>query len=88
MDGLPVLNAASHYAPWASILNREFNRLRNRIKKKQKTVVDAYGATSPAEYFAVITEHFFEQPAKLKKMRPELYQQLLQFYQVDPIDWY
>ena len=87
MDGLPVLNHQSHYQAWAKVLGREFERHRRRVAKGQKTVVDAYGASAPAEYFAVLTEHYFEQPEKLKETRPELFEQLRLFYRINPIDW-
>ena len=87
MDGLPMLNHSSHYLAWAQVLSREFTRHQSRVSRGKKTVVDAYGATSPAEYFAVLTEHFFEQPERLKRTRPELFEQLLLFYRIDPTNW-
>ena len=44
------------------------------------TVLDKYGATDPAEFFAVATECFFETPAPLKRKHPELYEELKSFY--------
>ena len=49
--------------------------------------MDEYGATNPAEFFAVATETFFEKPHQLHKRRPELYQELQRYYQVDPRQW-
>ena len=48
------------------------------------TVLDEYGATDPAEFFAVATECFFEKPRVLKKRHPELYEELKTFYRQDP----
>ena len=48
------------------------------------TLLDKYGATDPAEFFAVITEYFFEQPHQLKAEHPELYEELKLFYRQDP----
>ena len=48
------------------------------------TLIDPYGATAPAEFFAVVTELFFERPAALKRAHPELYAQLAGFYRQDP----
>jgi Mlc titration factor MtfA (ptsG expression regulator) len=47
-------------------------------------VLDTYGATNPAEFFAVATECFFEKPVQMKKRHPELYQELKEYYRQDP----
>jgi Mlc titration factor MtfA (ptsG expression regulator) len=49
--------------------------------------MDSYGATNPAEFFAVATETFFEKPQQLLKMHPGLYELLQGYYQVDPGEW-
>ena len=54
------------------------------VDKHRKTDIDAYGATSPADFFAVVTEVFFEKPEPLKRRHPELYEQLSLFYRQDP----
>ena len=46
--------------------------------------MDAYGATSEAEFFAVATEQFFDQPRLMIKHAPELYRVLQQYYRQDP----
>ena len=46
--------------------------------------IDPYGATNTAEFFAVVTEMFFEKPRALKERHPELYAQLAAFYKQDP----
>ena len=53
----------------------------------RRTVIDSYGATNPAEFFAVATETFFEKPKVLQKKYPELYDELAEFYAVDPLSW-
>jgi hypothetical protein len=50
--------------------------------------MDEYGATSPAEFFAVATETFFERPQQLFAVRPDLYDELRTYYQVDPRNWH
>ena len=50
-----------------------------------ETVLNAYGAKDPAEFFAVATECFFEKPRQLKERHPELYAELKKFYQQDPL---
>ncbi|MGM0508748.1 MAG: zinc-dependent peptidase, partial [Fusobacteriota bacterium] len=57
-------------------------------KKNHKTsVMDKYGATNPAEFFAVATETFFEKPDQLYKKHKELYNELQQYYKIDPKSW-
>ena len=46
-----------------------------------------YGATNPAEFFAVVTESFYEKPKQFKKKHPELYEELQSYYKVNPIEW-
>ena len=58
-----------------------------KTKNGQKSVMDEYGATNPAEFFAVATETFFEKPVQLQKKHPELYHELQGFYKVAPIEW-
>ena len=49
--------------------------------------MDEYGATNPAEFFAVATETYFEKPRQMKNKHPELYQKLRGYYKVDPDEW-
>ena len=87
MDGVPALASGSDYADWARVMEREFERLRRDDDRGRPTFIDPYGAEEPAEFFAVITEAFFEDPAELKKHHGELYEQLRKFYQQDPASW-
>ena len=83
-DGAPILANRSRYAPWARVLGSEFEQLKEADRAGRKTVLDGYGATNPAEFFAVATECFFEKPVRLKKKHPELYAELMRYYHVDP----
>ena len=61
--------------------------MKNSVKAaetRKKSVLDEYGATEPAEFFAVATECFFEKPVQMKKKHPELYQELCLYYAQDP----
>ncbi|MFT7173311.1 MAG: Mlc titration factor MtfA (ptsG expression regulator), partial [Paracoccaceae bacterium] len=53
----------------------------------RKTVMDSYGATNPAEFFAVATETFFEKAKQLHDDYPELYGQLETYYGLSPREW-
>jgi Mlc titration factor MtfA (ptsG expression regulator) len=93
-DGAPVLASEeswlarrNRYAAWARVLSREFEQLQARVEAGQRTALDDYGATNPAEFFAVATETFFERPRSLQVRHPELYEQLKTFYRQDPIAW-
>ena len=93
-DGAPILGRGvalterrSMYVSWARIMQDEYDRLVDLVERGKKTFLDDYGATNPAEFFAVATETFFEQPRLLKKRHPELYGELKQYYCQDPVAW-
>jgi Mlc titration factor MtfA (ptsG expression regulator) len=93
VDGVPVLAAKgalerlSRYRSWARILSQEYAQLQQASAAGQESVLDEYGATNPAEFFAVATECFFEKPRPLRQKHPELYAELKRFYQQDPAEW-
>ena len=72
---------------WARVMNQEFAALREGLARAQPSLIGPYAATSPAEFFAVTTELFFEKPAALAAERPELYEQLKRCYRLDPASW-
>ena len=74
----------SHFLSWARIVGDEYQKFLTSIQQNQQTLIDHYGATNLAEFFAVITELFFEKPRELQKKHPNLYDQLKEFYQQDP----
>lgn len=87
-NGAPLLSSKGAYGTWATIMTREFNGLREHAYFGKESVLNTYGATNPAEFFAVATESFFEEPKELKKQYPELFAELESYYQVDPIKWH
>lgn len=78
---------SSSYLSWARVMGQEYRHLLSDLQNNQKTLIDAYGATNLAEFFAVVTENFFEKPRMLKKKHPELYRQLQSFYKQDPAEY-
>ena len=84
MNGTPELGARARYTAWAHVLGHEFDELSQRLHAGRRTDIDPYGATNPAEFFAVVTEMFFEKPRALKRKHAELYAELVGFYQQDP----
>lgn len=83
-DGAPTLPTRSQYVAWARVLGHEFHALQTSVAKRRRTVLDAYGATNPAEFFAVATECFFEKGSAMRRKHPELYGQLQLLYRQDP----
>jgi Mlc titration factor MtfA (ptsG expression regulator) len=84
-DGAPLLEKRAHYRSWARVLMKEYQALSDAAERGQETLIDQYGATDPAEFFAVITEAFFERPKALKEKHPELYDELKKFFRQDPL---
>ena len=84
MDGVPSLGARGKYTSWAHVLGQEFAELSQKLHVGLGSDIDPYGATNPAEFFAVVTEMFFEKPRAMKQRHPELYRELAGFYKQDP----
>ena len=84
MDGAPALGARARYVAWARVLGEEFGDLVAKAEAGRGSDIDTYGATNPAEFFAVVTEAFFEKPRQLRAKHPELYAELAEFYRQDP----
>ncbi|MHB1844801.1 MAG: M90 family metallopeptidase [Deltaproteobacteria bacterium] len=83
-NGAPRLPRRSMYVAWARVLGHDFEELVRETAQGHREVIDPYGATNPAEFFAVVTETFFEKPRQLRAKHPDLYRQLQEFYQQDP----
>ena len=83
-DGAPKLEQRSMYVGWARVFGEEYETLVDSVSKGRPALLNAYGATNPAEFFAVATEFFFERPVELKKRHPELYEQMAGYFKRDP----
>lgn len=83
-DGTPSFDARAEYLEWAQVMTAELDALRTAEKTGAPTLLDSYGATDPAEFFAVSTEAFFERPRALRARHPSLYAQLRRFFCQDP----
>ena len=86
-DGAPLLAGKSSYRSWANALSGEFRELQKDAGIGKRSLMDHYGATNPAEFFAVATETFFEKPRRMAKHHQELFEVLKAYYRVDPRDW-
>lgn len=87
VDGAPQMESRQQAKQWAEVFQREYDQLCEDVDADRETVIDDYGATNPAEFFAVCTETFFEKPHQLKEHHPELYKQLKGFFKQDPASW-
>jgi len=86
-NGAPVLGRLSAYRNWAHVLSKEFEELQQDARSGRASLLDHYGATNPAEFFAVATETFFECPEQMRHGHRALYEELAGFFQVDPAQW-
>lgn len=76
LDGVPELLLLRQYVPrWKALMEREMNAIRMGMSD-----VKAYGATSPVECFAVLSEYFFEQPERFREGHPELAELMERIY--------
>ncbi|MCB1958850.1 MAG: zinc-dependent peptidase, partial [Rhodocyclaceae bacterium] len=83
VDGTPPLPDAAARQRWIDVCTRELELLR---AGEGGHLLDPYGATNPAEFFAVATEVFFSRPEELERHKPELYDVLRAFYRQDPAE--
>ena len=86
MDGTPPLEHGQERR-WDRVVDEEYHRLVRASRLGRATLLNQYGASSRAEFFAVATECFFERPVALRERHPELYDILRDFYRQDPARW-
>jgi len=84
-DGTPPLHDRAEYRDWVQTCSREYLRLKHDAEQGRKSFLNAYGATSEAEFFAVATEQFFDQPLLMINNAPDLYRVLKAYYRQDPV---
>jgi Mlc titration factor MtfA (ptsG expression regulator) len=87
MDGTPPLEGGETTRRWHEVVDAEYRRLVRESDRGAPTLLDDYGTESPAEFFAVATECFFERPVALRERHGELYGVLRDFYRQDPAAW-
>lgn len=86
-DGFPELPANADFDSWPKVFGREFEKLCRDVDSGRKTVMDSYGTTNEAEFFAVAAETFFEKSRNMSEEHPELYRLLQDFFATDPKSW-
>jgi Mlc titration factor MtfA (ptsG expression regulator) len=86
-NGAPDLAYFQRYPRWSRVLAQEYGALQERLRNEEASLLDPYAATDPAEFFAVSSEVFFEQPQRMAAEHPALYGELRRYYRVDPLSW-
>ncbi len=87
-DGTPPLRDQAQFERWVEVMQREYERLVHRAETGRATLIDTYGATNPAEFFAVCTEAFYEQPIALRRRHRDLYEAMRGYFNRDPARWF
>lgn len=87
MGGTPIFDDEGDQKDWAEVMAVEYRELCDAAAQGRWTVLRHYGAKNQAEFFAVASESFFETPERLKAAHSELFELLLRFYRVDPLEW-
>ncbi|MDP1864537.1 MAG: zinc-dependent peptidase [Thiobacillus sp.] len=84
-NGYPPLHRGMDTAAWAHDFSTAYADLSARVDAGRDTAIDPYAVTDPAEFFAVLTEVFFETPQVINQEYPAIYQQLQLFYRQNPL---
>lgn len=84
-NGLPSLHPDMMRSQWTAVFSDAFDHLQQQVVHQQQPCINVYGATSPAEFFAVVSEYFFADPQTLQHLFPAVYDQLVLFYRQDPV---
>ena len=86
-DGTPGLSTRREQLAWREVMRTEFASLRAAEATGIPTLLDTYGATNAAEFFAVSTEAFFERPVMLRSQHPRLYAEFKNYFRQDPVEF-
>ncbi|MBU1222907.1 MAG: zinc-dependent peptidase [Gammaproteobacteria bacterium] len=84
-NGFPPLHHGMDATAWARDFGAAYEDLCARVDAGEDTLLDPYASTAPAEFFAVLTEAFFEMPDRVHAEYPALYRHLQQFYRQHPL---
>jgi len=83
VNGTPPLRHRRQYLRWHRVMTDAFEDLRRDSEEGRATLLRAYGATNPGEFFAVATECFFERPRAMRSEQANLYDVLREYYRQD-----
>lgn len=83
-NGFPPLHRRMDRRVWSQVFSSTWDRMNEAQRNGVALPIDPYALESPAEFFAVVSEMFFEEPATLQQQLPDVYRQLEQFYRQHP----
>jgi hypothetical protein len=84
-NGFPPLHRSMDVEAWTNVFSAGFDNFQQRCRHGAHIGIDCYAATSPAEFFAVLSEIFFERPDLLCQHYAEIYEQMRQYYRQHPL---
>ncbi len=84
-NGLPRLHAGMRTEEWAAAFTFAYEDFCRRVDAGEETAIDPYASENPAEFFAVLTEYFFELPEALHADYAAVYEQMRRFFRQDPL---
>jgi len=83
-DGMPPLHSGMDRRVWSEAFRVAYEGLCDAVDRGKDTWLDPYAAEAPGEFFAVVSEAFFEAPNETRRRYPDVYEQLKQYYRQDP----
>lgn len=86
-NGTPELDSRAAYRRWHQVMTHEYEKLIDDSDHGRATLLDDYGCTNEAEFFAVAVECFFDKPRRMKRKHPDLYDVLADYFKQDPASW-
>ncbi|MCW8839709.1 MAG: zinc-dependent peptidase [Gammaproteobacteria bacterium] len=86
-NGMPPLHSSMPPQQWSDDFTRAYHRMLSHLDHGHRSRIDPYAIESPAEFFAVVSEFFFEKPELLQEELPAVYAELVAFYRQDPLQY-
>jgi len=84
-NGYPPLHADMSPRQWANVFSAGYDDFKLKCESHKNIAIDCYGASSPAEFFAVMSEVFFERPNIIIQYYPDVYEELRKYYKQDTL---
>ncbi|MBI3775935.1 MAG: zinc-dependent peptidase, partial [Gammaproteobacteria bacterium] len=84
-NGAPPMHSNMQLAQWSQVFTEAYADFCKRVERDEATEIDPYASESPAEFFAVCSEAFFEIPLTVQQRYPQVYEQLALYYRQNPI---
>lgn len=84
-NGFPPLHPGMDAIAWTQAFSAAFEEFQHKCSRGKNIGIDCYGASSPAEFFAVLSEVFFEKPEIIHRYYADVCEQLKEYYRQDPL---